>query len=97
VGTRTLLASVVSAASAAGAQRIVVVGPDRPELPGRPVFVREEPPGSGPVPALRRGLAEVSAPTVLVLAADLPFLRARHLRALARRSTGAHIRGDHGR
>ena len=82
VGTRTLLASVVSAASAAGARRIVVVGPDRPELPGGLAFVREEPPGSGPVPALRRGLAEVSAPTVLVLAADLPFLRARHLRTL---------------
>ena len=82
VGPRTLLASVVSAATAAGARRIVVVGPDRPELPGGLVFVREEPPGSGPVPALRRGLAEVSAPTVLVLAADLPFLRARHLRTL---------------
>jgi molybdopterin-guanine dinucleotide biosynthesis protein A len=82
VGPRTLLASVVSAATAAGARRIVVVGPNRPELPGGLVFVREEPPGSGPVPALRRGLAEVSAPTVLVLAADLPFLRPRHLRTL---------------
>jgi molybdopterin-guanine dinucleotide biosynthesis protein A len=101
VGTRTLLASVVSAASAAGARRIVVVGPDRPELPGGLAFVREEPPGSGPVPALRRGLAEVSAPTVLVLAADLPFLRARHLRALlaARRglTSGAIMVDDTGR
>jgi len=34
------------------------------------------------VPALRRGLAEVSAPTVLVLAADLHVPPARHLRAL---------------
>ncbi len=46
------------------------------------MFVREEPPGAGPVPALRRGLAEVSAPAVVLLAADLPFLRARHLRCL---------------
>jgi molybdopterin-guanine dinucleotide biosynthesis protein A len=101
VGTRTLLASVVSAASAAGARRIVVVGPDRPELPGGLAFVREEPPGSGPVPALRRGLAEVSAPTVLVLAADLPFLRARHLRTLlaARRglTSGVIMVDDTGR
>lgn len=89
VGERTLAASVVSAAVAAGAQRVILVGPDRPGLlagrpgpPGGLVFVREKPPGSGPVPALRRGLAEVTAPVVAVLAADLPFLRARHLRPL---------------
>jgi molybdopterin-guanine dinucleotide biosynthesis protein A len=82
VGARTLLASVVAAADSAGAQRIVVVGPARPELADRAAFVREDPPESGPVPALRRGLAQVSAPTVAVLAADLPFLRARHLRIL---------------
>jgi molybdopterin-guanine dinucleotide biosynthesis protein A len=82
VGARTLLASVVAAADSAGARRIVVVGPARPELADRAAFVREDPPESGPVPALRRGLAQVSAPTVAVLAADLPFLRARHLRIL---------------
>jgi molybdopterin-guanine dinucleotide biosynthesis protein A len=82
VGARTLLASVVAAADSAGAQRIVVVGPARSELADRAAFVREDPPGSGPIPALRRGLAEVSAPAVAVLAADLPFLRARHLRIL---------------
>jgi molybdopterin-guanine dinucleotide biosynthesis protein A len=82
VGARTLLASVVAAADSAGAQRIVVVGPARPELADRAVFVREDPPESGPIPALRRGLAQVSAPAVAVLAADLPFLRARHLRIL---------------
>jgi molybdopterin-guanine dinucleotide biosynthesis protein A len=82
VGARTLLGSVVAAADSAGAQRIVVVGPARPELADRAAFVREDPPESGPVPALRRGLAQVSAPTVAVLAADLPFLRARHLRVL---------------
>jgi molybdopterin-guanine dinucleotide biosynthesis protein A len=41
---------------------------------GRLVVTREEPPGAGPVPALRAGLAEVGAPWVAVLAADLPFL-----------------------
>jgi molybdopterin-guanine dinucleotide biosynthesis protein A len=97
VGGRTLLSSVVSAASSAGARRIIVVGPGQPELPGGLMFVREEPPGSGPVPALRRGLAEVSAPTVALLAADLPFLRARHLRllltALPRAAAGPPGRG----
>ena len=37
----------------------------RPGLAGVS-FVREEPPGAGPVPALRRGLAEASAPWVAV-------------------------------
>ena len=78
VGGRSMAASVLSAV--ADAARVIVVGPDRPELralrPGDGLrFVREEPPGSGPVPALRRGLAEVLAPWVAVLAADLPFLR----------------------
>jgi len=41
---------------------------------GRLVVTREQPPGAGPVPALRAGLAEVGAPWVTVLAADLPFL-----------------------
>ncbi len=45
-------------------------------------MVREEPPGAGPVAALRRGLAEVSAPVLALLAADLPFLRATQLRLL---------------
>lgn len=89
VAGRPLLASVVAAAVEAGARRVVVVGPPRPQaLAGQPlptgglVTVREQPPGAGPVPALRRGLAEVSAPVVAVLAADLPFVRGRHLRRL---------------
>lgn len=89
VGERTLVASVVSAAVSAGALRLVVVGPRRPELltggPQPPLglaFTREDPPGTGPVAALIRGLADVSAPVVAALAADLPFLRARHLTAL---------------
>jgi molybdenum cofactor guanylyltransferase len=106
VGDRSLLASVTSAADAAGARQVVVVGPPRPGLMlagGRLRVVREEPPGSGPVPALRRGLAEVAAPWVLVLAADLPFIRAGHLSTLlaaaagARPAAGAVLADDEGR
>jgi molybdopterin-guanine dinucleotide biosynthesis protein A len=110
VGGQTLLAAVVAAGTEAGARRVVIVGPDRPGMTdGRPCgairFVREEPPGSGPVPALRRGLAEVDdtavdGPWVAVLAADLPFLRAEHLRALlaaAAGRDGAVLADDGGR
>jgi molybdenum cofactor guanylyltransferase len=85
VGERSLIESVLAEAAAAGARRLVVVGPDRPglALPGGELrVVREDPPGGGPVPAVHRGLAEISTGWVLLLAADLPFLRARHLGAL---------------
>jgi molybdopterin-guanine dinucleotide biosynthesis protein A len=106
VGGRTLIAAVVAAAAGAGAGHVVVVGPARSGLgsasgagsgsgPAGPPscrveFVREEPPGAGPVAALRRGLAEVRAPVVAVLAADMPFLRSRHLTALLRELEPAH-------
>jgi molybdopterin-guanine dinucleotide biosynthesis protein A len=78
----------VAAGTQAGARRIIVVGPERPGLSGVR-FVREEPPAAGPVPALRRGLAEAGdAPWVALLAADLPFLRADHIRALLRAAEG---------
>jgi molybdopterin-guanine dinucleotide biosynthesis protein A len=83
VGGQTLLGAAVTAAREAGAAQIIVVGPPRPEPGGGAVRrVQEEPPAAGPVPALRRGLAEVTAPAVALLAADLPFLRAGHVRAL---------------
>jgi molybdopterin-guanine dinucleotide biosynthesis protein A len=123
VGGRTLLAAVVAAGTEAAARRVVVVGPDRPDITdarrgGAIRFVREEPPGSGPVPALRRGLAEQALrgglaepdgpgghgaegePWVAVLAADLPFLRAAHLRTLlaaAAGRDGAVLADDGGR
>lgn len=86
-GGRVLAAVVASAAYAAGATRLVVVGPPVPELltevadrGGRELeFTREDPPGGGPIPALRAGIECVSEPWVLLLAADLPFLTARHL------------------
>ncbi|RKS73353.1 molybdopterin-guanine dinucleotide biosynthesis protein A [Actinomadura pelletieri DSM 43383] len=79
VGGRTLLEWAASAA--AGADRLIVVGPRRDVLPGA-VVVREDPPGAGPVPALRTGLAEVRAPWLVLLAADLPFLRPAHVARL---------------
>ena len=132
VGGRTLLAGVVAAGTEAGAGRVVVVGPDRPDIAddagaAAVRFVREEPPGSGPVPALRRGLAELALrrglagldgpgrlagpdgpggqgaegePWVAILAADLPFLRAAHLRMLlaaAAGRDGAVLADDGGR
>ncbi|MFG2001291.1 molybdenum cofactor guanylyltransferase [Spirillospora sp. NPDC048911] len=71
VGGRPLIARVADAAGAA--RTLVIVGPPRPE-PAHAVFVREDPPGAGPVPALRAGLPAVSAPWVALLAGDLPFL-----------------------
>jgi molybdopterin-guanine dinucleotide biosynthesis protein A len=87
VGGRPLVSWV--AAAVADAARLVVVGPPRPELPGA-VTVREEPPGAGPIPALRAGLAHVRAPWTAVLAADLPFVRSGHVGELRRRAR------DHG-
>ncbi len=85
VGGRTLAGAVLAAAT--GAAGVVVVGPERRALRGiRPGgalrFVLEDPPGAGPVAALRRGIEEVSAPWFALLAADLPFLRPEHVHAL---------------
>ncbi len=100
VGGSTLLAAVLGAGASAGAAPVIVVGPPRAGLDGIRV-VREEPAGAGPVPALRRGLAEMSAPSVAVLAADLPFLQAGHLRELRRAvaadAAGAVLVDDGGR
>lgn len=81
------------------AAEVVVVGLERPV--GRPVrFVREEPPGGGPLAALGAALPFVTAERVWLLAADLPFLTAAALRALAGalgRSDGAMAIDDTGR
>jgi molybdopterin-guanine dinucleotide biosynthesis protein A len=71
VGGRTMLESVLAAA--AGATARIVVGPPQP-VPDGVLVVREQPPGGGPVAALRAGLTPVETDVVAVLAADLPFL-----------------------
>jgi molybdopterin-guanine dinucleotide biosynthesis protein A len=76
VGGVTLLDRVLAAV--AGAGQIVVVGPRRPIVAATTgdvtvTFTTEESPGSGPAAALVHGLAFVSAPLVVVLAADVPF------------------------
>jgi molybdopterin-guanine dinucleotide biosynthesis protein A len=51
---------------------VVCVGPERPTV--APVtWVREEPPGGGPVAALAAGLAGVGGPVVVVLGGDMPY------------------------
>lgn len=148
IGGRPLLDVVAGAAVAAGAGELIIVGPRRPGLirlptasgpdDGVPIrWVSEDPPGSGPVPALRCGLAAVTSrpavtseaeiaggseaadgtgvtggavvgagetggPLVLVLAADLPFLRSGPLNALAGAvrggaAAGAVLEDDGGR
>lgn len=73
VGDRSMLDRVVDAV--AGAQRVIVVGLRQPTR--RPVtWLREQPTGGGPVPALATGLTAVEAPVTVLLAADLPFLDA---------------------
>lgn len=72
VGGRTVLRRVCDAVDGAG--RLIVVGPSA-GVPQRAITAREDPPGSGPVPALGAGLRHVTAPWLAVLAADLPFLR----------------------
>lgn len=83
VGGRPLLDRVLHAC--ADATRTVVVGPRRPTA--RPVdWVREEPPGGGPLAALDAGLRRTERETVLVLSADLPFLTPATVRTLLDRA-----------
>lgn len=94
VGATPMLVLVAQAAAAAGTSRLIPVGPMRAGpvrdglarlAAGRTGWlarVQEEPAGSGPVAGLRRGLAEVTAPWLVLLAADLPFLTAAHVIAL---------------
>ncbi|GAB18028.1 putative molybdenum cofactor biosynthesis protein [Gordonia effusa NBRC 100432] len=93
VGGRALLDVALDAVS--DSERIVVVGPPR-ELDSTILQVREDPPGSGPAPAVAAGLAALDAECVIgddeiaVLAADVPFLSARDLDKLSRARHAAH-------
>ncbi|MEU8679833.1 NTP transferase domain-containing protein [Streptomyces sp. NPDC048611] len=84
VGGRPLLDRVLAACP--DAATTVVVGPVRPALRAV-VPALEDPPGGGPLAALDAGLRHTSAPTVLVLSADLPFLTADTVRSLLAAAT----------
>lgn len=84
VGDRSMLAAVLAAVADAGPR--VVVGPPQPVADGV-VVVREDPPGGGPVAAMRAGLARVDTDVVAVLAGDLPFLTAELVHQLRQRLT----------
>ncbi|MEU6373756.1 NTP transferase domain-containing protein [Streptomyces sp. NPDC046909] len=79
VGGRALLDRVLAAC--ADARTTVVVADPRPT--SRPVtWAREDPPGGGPLAALGAGLHHTTAPDVVVLSADLPFLAPDTVRQL---------------
>jgi molybdopterin-guanine dinucleotide biosynthesis protein A len=96
VGGRSMLATVLAAVE--DADRRVVVGPPQP-VPDDVVRVREEPPGGGPVAALRAGLPEVPTDVVVLLAGDLPFLTGATIAELrtALREDGVLVVDDTGR
>src|SRR3954453_16909002 len=73
VGGRSLVAWV--GAAVADADRLLLVGPARLELPAAPV-VSEAPPGPGPGPARRAGPGTGRAPSGAGPPAAVPFLRA---------------------
>lgn len=79
VGGRSLGERVRAAVE--GADRVVLVGPERSWLPGC-VATQEDPPGAGPLAAVAAGLAHVTRPVVVVVAVDLPFLTPPQVDAL---------------
>lgn len=72
VGGRPLLRRVVDSIPRGVA--LIISGPDPGDIGRRFDLVREDPPGSGPVAGLAAALPLVATPTVVLLAADLPFL-----------------------
>ena len=96
VGQSTLLDRVLRAVRPSS--HVVVVGSTRPTQ--RPVtWTREDPVGTGPVAALAAGLEHVRSDTVLLLAADLPFLDATTVDALTAslERDGALLVDEHGK
>ncbi|MFE9431918.1 NTP transferase domain-containing protein [Streptomyces sp. NPDC006640] len=79
VGGRALLDRVLAACADAAVTVVVA----EPRATARPVrWAREDPPGGGPVAALDAGLRHTTAPYVVVLSADLPFLDEKTVRRL---------------
>ncbi len=89
IGGRTMLDAALSAV--VGCQRTVVVGPHRADLGPEIAQTQEDPGGSGPVAAIGAGLRtlDVTAPFVVVLAADMPFLTATAVTELITRITAS--------
>ncbi|MGH2787384.1 MAG: molybdenum cofactor guanylyltransferase [Actinomycetota bacterium] len=79
IGGLSLLDRALRAVRAA--DNIVAVGPRR-RSDLRVRWVREEPPGAGPVHALRAGLEHVAAELVVVLAVDHPLVTERTIAAI---------------
>ena len=82
IGGRTMLDTALRAA--AECANVVVVGPHRDGLDPKVRQVQEQPRGSGPVAAIGAGLTTLrgAAPVVVILAADMPFLRPDTVAAL---------------
>jgi len=87
VGSVSMLDRVLAAVP--DAVRTVVVGPFRPVTATVTTWTQESPPGGGPAAGLAAGLAETSAATVVLLAADLPFLSVETIRWLLAAGLGA--------
>jgi molybdopterin-guanine dinucleotide biosynthesis protein A len=92
LGDQSLLERTLDAV--ATADPVVVVGPERVLAPSV-VFVREDPPGTGPLAALEVGLGALpdKAELVAVLAADHPYLTAStvaRLREAVERDPSGH-------
>ena len=68
---------------------VVIAGPPLEGLARPVMFVREDPPGSGPLAGIGAGLAAVSTPTVGVIAADMPFALPVVIEALTRLTEAA--------
>ncbi|MFG2288153.1 molybdenum cofactor guanylyltransferase [Streptomyces sp. NPDC048595] len=90
VGGMSLLDRALQACG--GAERTIVVGPHRATI--RPVHhVQESPVHGGPLAALAAGVHWVRAPFVVVLAADLPFVRRETVTELLRQAAGSGTEG----
>ena len=71
VGSSTLLERVIAAL--AEAQQKICVGPKRTGHADI-IWTQEDPPGGGPVAALAAGLERATAPVIVLVAVDLPFI-----------------------
>jgi len=94
VGGRRLIDRTLEAVS--GADRTVVVGPQRP-VTCAVEWASESPPGGGPAAALMAGIRCVSSELVAIVAVDLPLLDAPLVSRLVgelARDTGAAARPE---